>query len=200
MLSSINKCMTSRDKEGTISLYSAFVLTQHHTHTWNTVLSFTLQKLLFKKYVGRLRELCVFSLEKGKHRGDPIIMFHHLQGGYQEDGDSLFYKKSQTDKRLRIQVTAGEILIGQKKKKNCQLKQSALGIIFAGKWWIPQGWIVLIFSRTDYWAIFSGLRFCQERLYWMILEVPSNLVFYYSIFYGLNKKCDINGLYIYLGR
>lgn len=57
MLSGINQCMTSRDKETTALLCSALV--------WNTVLSFTLQKLLCKKYVSRLRAVCSVLRKEG---------------------------------------------------------------------------------------------------------------------------------------
>lgn len=146
-------------------------------------------------------ENCVCSVLRKESIGETLSSCSTIYRVATRKMEIPFFTRNHKQTRgYGYKLLLGRFWLDRKRKKNCQLKQSALGIIFAGKWWIPQGWIILIFSRTDYWAIFSGLRFCQERLYWMILEVPSNLVFYYSIFYGLNKKCDINGLYIYLGR
>lgn len=52
---------------------------------------------------------------------------------------------------------------------------------FPRKWWIPQCWILLRLSQMG-WAILSRLRFHRERLDQMILDIPSKLVFYDSMF------------------
>ena len=66
-------------------------------------------------------------------------------------------------------------------KNISQWELAAIGIISPGKWWIPQYWTLLRFSWTGCWAILSRPCFCQERLDQIIVEVPSNLVFYDSI-------------------
>lgn len=49
-----------------------------------------------------------------------------------------------------------------------------------GKWWISYC-TLLQSSCTGCWAILYRPCFCQERLDQVILEVPSNLVFYSSV-------------------
>lgn len=73
ILGSINECMTSRDQEATTPLCPALVQPdlEHRVKFYFT-------NLLCKECMGRLRELCLFSLEKGRHGGDFTIMFHHL--------------------------------------------------------------------------------------------------------------------------
>jgi len=62
-----------------------------------------------------------------------------------------------------------------------QGEQSAIGILFPGKRWIPQTGTLLRFSWTGCWAVLSRPCFCQETLDQMILEFPSSLVFYDSM-------------------
>ena len=38
-------------------------------------------------YKERLRELGFFNLEKGKLRGDLLVIFQYLIGGYKQEGD-----------------------------------------------------------------------------------------------------------------
>ena len=41
-------------------------------------------------YNKRSRELGFFNLEKGKLRGDLLVIFQYLKGGYKQEGDWLF--------------------------------------------------------------------------------------------------------------
>jgi len=96
----------------------------------------------------------------------------------EDEGDSLF-------RRNHMEKTRGngyKLLLGRFRLDTRGLffhseNNSAIGIIPPGKWWIPQHWTLLRFSRTGRWAILSRPCFCQERLDQTILEVPSNLVF-----------------------
>lgn len=44
------------------------------------------------------------------------------------------------DEGLEIQVTPGEDSDCTQEKNFSQLGQSSVGVIFLGKWWIPQHW------------------------------------------------------------
>ena len=46
-----------------------------------------LQRLSYEEW---LRELGLFSLEKRRLRGDPIVAFQYLKGGYKQEGEWLF--------------------------------------------------------------------------------------------------------------
>lgn len=95
----------------------------------------------------RLREPGLFSLEKRRLTGDLITMFQYLKSGYKEDGDSLFTRSymentSGNGYKLileRFQVDTKTVFYNE---------QSALGIIFPAKQWIPQHWTRLCFSWT----------------------------------------------------
>ena len=41
-------------------------------------------------YEERLRELGLFSLERRRLGGDPIVAFHYLKGAYKQEGQWLF--------------------------------------------------------------------------------------------------------------
>lgn len=41
-------------------------------------------------YKDRLIELELFSLDKGRLRGDLKVVFHYVTGGYKKEGDRLF--------------------------------------------------------------------------------------------------------------
>ena len=43
-------------------------------------------------YEGRLRELGLFSLEKGRLRGDFSAAFQYLKGAYEQEGEQLFMR------------------------------------------------------------------------------------------------------------
>ena len=65
-------------------------------------------------------------------------------------------------------------------EENFSREQSVIGIISPGKWLILQHWTLLTFSWAGCWTILSKPCFCQASLDQMILEFPSNLVFYDS--------------------
>jgi len=46
----------------------------------------TIGGLEYLSYEGRLRELDLFSLEKGRHWRDFIVAFQYLKGSYKQDG------------------------------------------------------------------------------------------------------------------
>lgn len=43
-------------------------------------------------YEERLSELCLFSPERRRFRGEPVTMYQYMRGGYQEAGKSFFTK------------------------------------------------------------------------------------------------------------
>ncbi|KAK4812701.1 hypothetical protein QYF61_013726 [Mycteria americana] len=128
----------------------------------------------------RLRQLGLFSLEK-RLRGHLIIVFQYLKGGYKKDGDSLF-TRSHVEK---TRSNGYKLLLGRfqldTRGQFFTVRTTSHWNNLPRKWWIPQHWTLLRFSWTGCWAILSRPCFCQERLDQMILEVPSNLVFYDSM-------------------
>ena len=63
--------------------------------------------LEIKPYEERLKELGMFSLEKGRQKSDMIALFKYLKGFHTEEGQDLFLNIPEG----RAQVTGSQTLV-----------------------------------------------------------------------------------------
>ncbi|GAB0184457.1 hypothetical protein GRJ2_000911000 [Grus japonensis] len=127
VLGCIKRSMTSRSREGILPLYSALMRPhlEYCIQLWGPQhkremdLLERVQRRATKLIRGlehlscedRLRELGLFSLEKGRLQGDLIAAYQYLEGAYRKDGEGLF-TRAWSDR------TRGNVL----KLKNCRFR------------------------------------------------------------------------------
>lgn len=102
---------------------------------------------------GKAERTALFSLGKTRLRGDLVTMIQNLKAGYKG-----FLLQGVPWKRWEVQVTPGEILV-YTRGTFFTVRKSAIGIIFLGKWCIPQCQTLQRFSWAEWYGILSRLVF-----------------------------------------
>jgi len=184
MLGCINKGITRRDKV-IIPQYSALARPhmEYCVQLWSLLYKIDVDRLekVQRRATKMIKGQRSCHMRKRKLRGHLITLFQYLKGGYKEDGTPFLqgvrWKRQGV---IGIGYSWGDSDWTQEENFS-QGEQSDIGIISPGKWWVPKHWTLLRFGWTGCWAILSRPCFCRERLDQMILELPSNLVFYDSM-------------------